>query len=69
MYIVHVVSYLGNSGTTISPDCLDTLGIKYWFMLVNTLIHVTNVALLGLQDTGKVHLWGGHREEGEVGRE
>ena len=49
-------AYLGHSRTVVPPDSLDALSIVHGFLLIRRLVHEATIALLGLQNTGQVHL-------------
>lgn len=52
---------LGYRGTRVSPYSFNPFRIKYGFLLIQSLVHIPNIALFSLQHTGQVNL-----EKGET---
>ena len=52
-------NHLSNGRTRVSANGLNALCVEARLLLLQGLVHEANVALLGLQDTRKVHLWSG----------
>lgn len=53
---------LGYCRTGVSPYSLNPFRIKYGFLLIQSLVHITNIALFSLQHAGQVNLEKGETE-------
>ena len=51
-----LLEYLDSGRDAVSPNSLDPLGVVNRLHLVPGLPHVANIALLGLQETGRLHV-------------
>lgn len=53
---------LGYCRTGVSPNSLNPFRIKYGFLLIQSFVHIANIALFSLQHTGQVNLEKGETE-------